>query len=76
MALEEGDICMVCSDGITDALDDGELSALLSQSKAPEALCSGIIAAALGKQCRDNITTLILRKEVVGGNGTPQHRVE
>ena len=63
MALRSDDVWMICSDGITDTLDEGDLSTLLSQPQTPEALCGSIIAAALNRQCRDNVTVLVLRPQ-------------
>jgi serine/threonine protein phosphatase PrpC len=55
-----GDLLMLCSDGLTDSLDDAALAAVLGRSGL--ALADGVrelLAAALGAGCTDNVTILI-----------------
>jgi len=69
-AVQDGDLLLLCSDGLSDMLTDAELLALC-QSHADKAqdlpvLCQALIAAANERGGRDNITAVLAR---VGGRG-------
>jgi serine/threonine protein phosphatase PrpC len=55
-----GDLLMLCSDGLTDSLDDGRIAAALDAPAAPLArLASELIVAALTLGCTDDATVLL-----------------
>lgn len=58
-----GDLYLLCSDGLTDVVDDGSLAEILSQPDAsePERLCGQLIHAALDRLSRDNVTVVLVR---------------
>lgn len=56
-----GDAYLLCSDGVTDMVPDGMLSAILSGGKSAGACVSAIRQAALENGGRDNLTALYLR---------------
>ena len=58
-----GDLYLLCSDGLTDAVDDAALEDLLSRadSLAPADACRRLIAAALDRLSRDNVTVVLVR---------------
>jgi protein phosphatase/serine/threonine-protein phosphatase Stp1 len=49
-----GDLFLLCSDGLFKALEEAEIASLLASGKGPEAL----LAAALARGARDNVTAL------------------
>ncbi|WP_428267970.1 PP2C family protein-serine/threonine phosphatase [Haliangium sp.] len=63
-ALRPGDRYLLCSDGLTDALDDDDIAALLARGSAADAACH-LSERAYEAGSRDNITTVV----VVAGSG-------
>ena len=59
-----GDRLMLCSDGLTDLVDDARIAAVL-RSEDPEEAAAELTAAALGAGGRDNITCVVV--DVVDG---------
>ena len=64
MTLSEGDVIMLCSDGVAGVLDPAEIRDCLSLS-APDKMCRGLEQCILEKQrhFQDNYTALIIRCE-------------
>ncbi len=59
--LEEGDVVLLCSDGLTDMLDDGRIAAILAAEGEPEAACRRLVDEANAAGGRDNITAVVGR---------------
>ncbi len=59
--INENDCIMLCSDGITNMLDDKTLSEYLSSLAHPQIICDEIIDAANAKGAKDNITVIIIK---------------
>ena len=60
---DEGDKYLLCSDGLTDMLDDAQIEALIRQDKPAAQLCRELVDEALRHGGRDNVTVLIARIE-------------
>jgi protein phosphatase len=60
VVLEEGDRILLCSDGLTDMLDDEQIAAILTQSTDPEEAADGLVTAANQAGGVDNITVVIV----------------
>ncbi|HEY3120698.1 MAG TPA: PP2C family serine/threonine-protein phosphatase [Vicinamibacteria bacterium] len=64
--LEEGDLLLLCSDGLHGVLRNGELFARLREARrdkiAPEALADSLIDLALERGTRDNVTVVAVRR--------------
>lgn len=60
-----GDLYLVCSDGVTDVLEDSRLLALALDAGGTdlEERCQALIQAALEAQSRDNLTVVLVRVE-------------
>jgi len=62
-----GDVYLLCSDGLSDVLGDEDLLAALVQRQDREpdqgldALCARLVAQALERRARDNVTVLLVR---------------
>jgi protein phosphatase len=63
VACEPGDLYLLCSDGLTDAVDDAGLADILSRAsdEAPQELCRRLIQEALARQAQDNVTVVLVR---------------
>lgn len=59
--LVEGDLVLMCSDGLTDMLDDQDLSQRLANGKSLQDLCEDLVAAANEAGGRDNISVVLVR---------------
>jgi protein phosphatase len=59
--LRDGDQVLLCSDGLTEAVDDDRIIELLSASADGEAACRSLIDAANAAGGPDNITVVLLR---------------
>jgi len=59
-AVEEGDQYLVCSRGLYETLDDGDIAQILSAS-TPEAACEHLMSQALSRDARDNVTAVVVR---------------
>jgi PPM family protein phosphatase len=61
LALEPGDLLLVCSDGLTEALTDGEIEALMGLNRAEfAALPQSLVAAANDKGGPDNVSVIVV----------------
>jgi protein phosphatase len=58
--LQAGDCLLLCTDGLTDMLDDGDILAICQDQPLPEAACRALVAAANEAGGLDNITVLIV----------------
>lgn len=58
--LRNGDMFLLCSDGLTEHITDEELERYLSGRPEPQAACDEIIAATLERGARDNVTVVVL----------------
>lgn len=58
--VREGDIFLLCSDGLTGALEDGQIQDILSRDMKLEEKKRTLIDAALKNGSRDNITVVLI----------------
>jgi serine/threonine protein phosphatase PrpC len=58
ITLERSDILLLCSDGLTDMVDDDEIAGLLMRH--PENPAERLVAAALDAGGEDNVTTVVI----------------
>lgn len=59
--LSDGDRLLLCSDGLTDLVEDEELAAALGRGTA-EDTCRELVDLALERGAKDNVTVLVLEK--------------
>ncbi len=61
LRLEKKDFLLLCTDGLTDALEDGEMEEIFSQGqRVPENLCEELVKKAREKDDRDDTTVLLI----------------
>lgn len=61
--IRKRDIYLLCSDGLSDVVDDDIFEKILAQSALPETKCSQLLALALKLGSQDNISIIILEVE-------------
>jgi protein phosphatase len=61
VGLEEGDVLLLCTDGLTDMLDDRRIMAVLAAESDPETACARLVAEANEAGGRDNVTAVVAR---------------
>lgn len=57
---EEGDVFLLCSDGLTNAISSETILNICQSGEDPEAICRALIDAALASGARDNVTAVIV----------------
>ena len=64
--LRDNDRLLVCSDGLNEMLTDPEIAAELTRHPVPQDACDALIALALERGARDNVTVLLAQYEFEG----------
>jgi len=54
-----GDVFLLCSDGLTEHVEDAEIGQILSQS-SPQDACDRLVALTLERGAKDNVTVVVL----------------
>jgi PPM family protein phosphatase len=63
--LEPGDVVLLCSNGLTDMLDDERIAAILAAECEPKSACKRLVDEANEAGGRDNITAIVARLEAI-----------
>ncbi|HEV2768953.1 MAG TPA: Stp1/IreP family PP2C-type Ser/Thr phosphatase [Solirubrobacteraceae bacterium] len=63
---EPGDVYLLCSDGLTSMVSEGEIGELLRDAGSLKEAGRGLVAAANEAGGRDNVTVVLFRLEAVG----------
>ena len=71
--LRHGDWFLLCSDGLNDELEDRDMQGILQAHAAPDAAADALIAAALARGGRDNVSAVIV--EYTGPDGVSSARL-
>ena len=61
MALQDGDLFLLCSDGLTDMLTDDEIQGLLAQDVPLAEKADSLYAGAMDRGGRDNISAVLVQ---------------
>lgn len=69
--LREGDIFLLCSDGLTEHVEDAEMAHTLYQYGAQES-CERLIELTLSRGARDNVTVMVVRCMPRHGHPSPR----
>lgn len=62
--VDNGDIILLCSDGLTDMLSDDDITAILSTGESSQDVASKLVRSALERGGKDNITVMTAFMEV------------
>jgi serine/threonine protein phosphatase PrpC len=63
-ALADGDQLLLCTDGLTDMVDNETISSVLSRAASAEEACQALLAAALKNGGKDNVTIALARYRI------------
>ena len=61
MRLQPDDQLLLCTDGLTDMVGDGDIAACLDDAATAQAACDGLVSLALDAGGRDNVTVVLAR---------------
>jgi protein phosphatase len=59
LPLEDGDRVLLCSDGLTDMVDDGAIATILQEASGSSEACERLVQRALDNGGRDNVTVIV-----------------
>jgi hypothetical protein len=59
--LEPGDVVLLCTDGLTEMLEDARIAAILASETDPEAACRRLVEEANEAGGKDNVTAVVAR---------------
>ncbi len=60
-ALQAGDVLLLCSDGLSNLLEDAEIAEILTAGDAPQKTCDRLVSRANANGGDDNITVIVIR---------------
>lgn len=60
--LRMGDVLLLCSDGLSNTITDQEILQIVKKQPNPEAICRGLMEAALNNKARDNVTIVAIMR--------------
>jgi serine/threonine protein phosphatase PrpC len=61
LALELGDVLLLCTDGLTNELDDAQIAEMLASPRPASDICQHLVAAAKQAGGNDNITVVVAK---------------
>lgn len=61
LSLKDDDQLLICTDGLTDMVNEIDIATILSQVKKPQELCQDLIDSALAGGGKDNVTAIVGR---------------
>ena len=59
--VQDGDTLLLCSDGLTEPVDDAEIAEILNLTNDPDVAAHHLIAKALANGAPDNVTAIVAR---------------
>jgi serine/threonine protein phosphatase PrpC len=71
ITLQHGDCVLLCTNGLTDVVDDAGLAAVLAQPGTLDQQCQALVELALARGSADNITVVVAKYRIPesAGNG-------
>jgi serine/threonine protein phosphatase PrpC len=72
--LFDNDIVMLCTNGLTDLVNDDQIAAVLASDRQPDDLCQALVDLALQQGGTDNVTVVLGRYRIPGGQATASPR--
>jgi PPM family protein phosphatase len=59
--IQEGDVFLLCTDGLHDLVTDSEIQEILAKNSLPQTNCDALVQAAIRKGGDDNITVIVIQ---------------
>ena len=59
LQIRPGDHLLLCTDGLSDMVDDEDIAIALRESSGPQAACDKLVTTALEKDGKDNVTVVV-----------------
>lgn len=72
--LEDGDTLLLCSDGLTEMVDEPTITQHLATHPDADSACRALVAEALERGGRDNVTVIVARYGIAFDPGPPWFR--
>jgi PPM family protein phosphatase len=72
--LVDNDLVMLCTNGLTDLVDDHHIAALLKSPRPADELCQALVDQALQHGGTDNVTVLLGKYRIPGPDAAPSPR--
>ena len=63
VALVDGDVIVLCSDGLYDELDDVEIGRVITATESPRQAAKQLVSRALDGDCYDNVSAVVVQFE-------------
>ena len=67
LRLADGDRLLLCTDGLSDMVDDGSIARILREHDRPQDAAQALLDEALERGGKDNVTVVVARYEIPGG---------
>lgn len=67
LEIGDGDVFLLCSDGLSNEVEDDQIAALLATSDDPALTANALLQRALANGGRDNVSVVVIRAEDIGG---------
>jgi protein phosphatase len=64
--LSDGDQVLLCTDGLTEMVEEADVARILQRDGSAQAACEALVEAALGGGGRDNVTVVLTRYHFEG----------
>jgi protein phosphatase len=64
VVLRDGDVLLICTDGLTEPVDDDAIAEVLARQTDPNTACARLVDLALRRGGPDNVTAVVLRYHV------------
>ncbi len=66
ITLQDGDVLLLCSDGLTEPVADFEIANALGEADGPDDACARLLSLALDRGAPDNVTAVVARYRFEG----------
>src|SRR5262249_28186218 len=64
--LKDGDQVLLCTDGLTEMVDDGAIASILREAPTADDACEALVERALKGGGTDNVTVVLARSSFTG----------
>jgi PPM family protein phosphatase len=64
MRLQPSDQVLLCTDGLTDLVDESQIAQCVDEAPSAQSACDGLVALALAGGGKDNVTALLARAKL------------